>query len=636
MAVAAAISVLGSPGFGHSQECPVDLVGAWTGTLPAHRGFLFQFIVRQVDDGTFEAEIRSGGESEVVPVWSDGIRLRFQSSRQPLAFSGNPSDDGSRWAGFVQYASHVTRLVLPRVDPGVGAGASSWAAPWTPLGVPDETLRLDLYIDDDGEGGLGGYFFFRDQRMTGLWGYGLACEDDRLELGEKNLGLWFEGTLTPADELDLTGTTAGSSFPIAFKRMSDDEVPDSGDEPEVPARSAGGAVYAGGAPASLDDGWRTAAPAEVGIAPGPIADMIQAVVGGELAYTHGVLVARDGQLAVEEYFYGFDRETLHDMRSASKTITSTLVGLAVQEGRIEGSDAKALAYFPQYRRYDNWDARKAEISVKHLLTMSSGLDANDSDYQSTAAEGRYQSQTARPDWIKLALDAPMLEDPGTQPLYGGANPMILGGILANVATEPVEWFAHRALFEPLGIESYKFFLDPTGVVYMGGGLWMRPRDIAKYGQMYLDGGSWQGHSVLDESWIEESWQKYGALRPLERNGHQYGYLWWHHVYEVGGQTIATLEARGNGGQYIFVAPSLDLVVVITSGNFRNGKTREPEDIMERYILPAVLSSDGVTDAAPEARQLYESAGFREWGVEPRALGQDGQYVTERHMVLPFD
>jgi CubicO group peptidase (beta-lactamase class C family) len=578
-----------SPVPAHSQDCPAAVVGAWTGTLPAQHGFLLEFTVRRSGDGTFEAEIRSGGESEVVPAWTDGARLRFQSSRQPVAFSGSPSTDGSLFAGFIQYASHVARLVLPAVDSSEGAGASTWAASWSPLGVSNEELRLDLYIDDDGEGGLGGYFFFRDQRMTGLWGYGLECEGDQLELGEKYLGLWFEGRLTPAGTLDLAGTTAGASFPMLFERIPEEDVPGSGDAPEAPARARGSDRYVPRAPDPTDDAWTTATPSEVGIDPGPIGDLVQAVVEGDLAYTHGVLVARHGRLAIEEYFYGFDRETLHDMRSASKTITSTLVGLAVQEGRIEGSTARALAYFPQYRRYANWDPRKADMSVRHLLTMSSGLDANDSDYQSTAAEGRYQSQTARPDWIKLALDAPMLEDPGTQPLYGSANPMILGGMLANVADEPVEWFAHRTLFEPLGIDSYKFFLDPMGVVYMGGGLWMRPRDMAKYGQMYLDGGTWQGNAVLDASWIEESWQKYGALRPLARNGHQYGYLWWHHVYEVDGQTIATLEARGNGGQYIFVAPSLDLVVVITSGNFRNGRTREPEDILRRFILPAVIS-----------------------------------------------
>jgi len=219
--------------------------------------------------------------------------------------------------------------------------------------------------------------------------------------------------------------------------------------------------------------------------------------------------------------------------------------------------------------------------------MSSGLDANDSDPNSKASETAYQSQTARPAWVKLALDAPMIDDPGRQPLYGGANPLILGGILARVLREPVEWFAERTLFAPLGIERYSWFLDPTGIPYMGGGMYMRPRDMAKIGQLYLDRGMGKGRRILPEEWVKESWGKYGRLRPLERNGHQYGYLWWHHHYEAGGRDIQTVEARGNGGQYIFVAPEIDLVVVITSGNFRTGKTRQPEEIMKKYILPAI-------------------------------------------------
>jgi len=182
----------------------------------------------------------------------------------------------------------------------------------------------------------------------------------------------------------------------------------------------------------------------------------------------------------------------------------------------------------------------------------------------------------------------MIADPGSQPLYGGANPLILGGVLAAVADEPVEWFAHRTLFEPLGIEDYQFLVDPTGIVYMGGGLHMRPRDMAKYGQLYLDGGIWQGRRILSETWVSESWGRYGRLAPLDRNGHQYGYLWWHHKYPVDDRTIEAVEARGNGGQYIFVVPTLDLVVVITAGNFRTGRTRQPEEILRRYILTAVV------------------------------------------------
>jgi CubicO group peptidase (beta-lactamase class C family) len=566
----------------HGQGC-AEFVGTWTTGLPVRDLFEVRVTVRE-QAGGFVAEIESGQGREVVPVWLDGQHLRFQSVLAALAFDGLVSVDGSSIGGFVQSSSHVTRVSLPRAD---GAADAAWTMRWSPLGRTGDTARFDLYVQDDRDG-RGGFFFFRDQRLPALWGYGLECSAGSVQLGEKNLGLWFTGGIGEAGDLELTATGPTGSMPVVFQRVPQDGVPAQPDASVLPARDSARIEYDGLAPASLEDGWPTAAPSEVGIVPGLIGDLVRAVAEGELAYTHSVLVTRGGRLAVEEYFYGFDRETLHDMRSASKTVTSTLIGLAIQDGRIESSDARALSFFPNYRRYDNWDPRKADITVRHLLTMSSGLDANDSDPASTAAEGTYQSQTRRPDWIKLALDAPMLEDPGTQPLYGSANPMILGGVLAGVVDEPVEWFAHLNLFEPLGIESYRFFLDPTGIPYMGGGLYLRPRDMAKFGQMYLDGGMWQGRRVLDEAWIEESWGRYGRLRPLDRNGHEYGYLWWHHQYEVGDRTIETVEARGNGGQYIFVAPSVDLVVVITSGNFRNGKTREPEEILRRFILPAVV------------------------------------------------
>jgi CubicO group peptidase (beta-lactamase class C family) len=281
------------------------------------------------------------------------------------------------------------------------------------------------------------------------------------------------------------------------------------------------------------------------------------------------------------------------MRSASKTVTSTLIGLAIRDGYIPGDTARALTFFPRYHRYAAWDPRKADITVRHLLTMSSGLDANDSDPRSVASEVAYQSQRTQPDWIKLALDAPMIADPGTRIIYGGANPLILGGILAAAVDEPVEWFAHRTLFGPLGIERYRFVVDPTGVPYMGGGLHLRPRDMLTYGQLYLNGGVWEGKRILPERWIEASWGRYGRLEPLDRNGHEYGYLWWHHRYQIDGRTIETLEARGNGGQYVFVVPALDLVAVITAGNYRGGlrMTRQPEEILRRYVLPSATASE---------------------------------------------
>jgi len=577
---------------GHAQECPPGLEGAWTGTLPADQLLSLRLRIRELSDGALAAEIQSADGREVAPVWMDHDHLRWQAIGVPLAFDGVVSPDGAAIGGFLYYGTRVIHVRLPLER---GPGPRAWSVSWTPLGVPVAAPRFDLYIGDDGAGGLGGYFFFRDQRLPNLWGWGLSCGGDSLVLHERVLGLDFVGHLDrAAHRLHMVAATAAGSAPITFAPMADDEVPTLPDAPVAPPRPATDAGYRGDAPPAFGDGWPTVRPTEAGIDTAPIAAMVRAIASGALPLTHSVLVAKGGRIAVEEYFYGFDRDTWHDMRSASKTVASTLIGLAIRDGHVEGTSARALSFFPRYRRYAAWDPRKARITVRDLLTMSSGLDADDSDPRSVASEAAYQSQVAQPDWIKLALDAPMKRDPGTQPVYSGANPLILGGILAAAMNEPIEWYAHRTLFEPLGIEQYSFGIDPVGIVYMGGGLYLRPRDMLKYGQLYLDGGVWRGTRILPDAWVRESWGRYGKLAPLDRNGHDYGYLWWHHHYDVGGRTIETVEARGNGGQYIFVVPSLDVVVVITAGNYRAGlqMTRQPEEIMRRYVLPAVVGAGG--------------------------------------------
>ncbi|MEJ2481617.1 MAG: serine hydrolase [Gemmatimonadota bacterium] len=571
----------------HSRpgDCPSGLAGAWRGELPASVLFLVHLTVAGSTESGFHAEIDSEAGREKVRAWTEGPYLRFQSETAFLSFRGRISADSSRIDGFIQQGSSLVRMVLTAPETPENR---RWTATWSPLMVEDPALAFDLYIEDDGAGGLGGYFFFRDQRLPPLWGYGLGCEGGIVSLGEKSLGLSFRGIYDePRDQLVLDVAGPAGAASMRFARMASEEIPPVPDAPATPPREGTGSRWTARAPESLDDGWRTASPESGGLDVEVIGELVDAVVKGKLEYTHSLLIARNGRLLVEEYFYGFDRETRHDMRSASKSVTSTLVGIAIDEGRIQSSDTGVLSCFPDYRRYRHWDDRKAEIRIRHLLTMSSGLDARDGEPESAASERAYQSQSAEPDWTKFALDAPMLWDPGEHLYYGGANPLILGGILARAVGEPVEWFADRTLFAPLGIRDYSFFLDPLGIPYMGGGMFMRPRDMLKYGQLYLDGGTWAGHRIVSEEWIRESRGRYGRLGPIDRNGHQYGYLWWHHAYDVDDVTIETLEARGNGGQYIFVVPSLDMVAVITSGNYRNGGLRQPEEILRRWVLPAV-------------------------------------------------
>jgi CubicO group peptidase (beta-lactamase class C family) len=448
-----------------------------------------------------------------------------------------------------------------------------------------------MYIDDDGSGGTGAYFFFRDDRLPSLYGLGATCSGQDIHAREKNLGLVFQGSFdTDFSKLTLTVLGPGAESEVTFTRMSPDRLAMPTGSTERPPRTRDDPGFSGSAPRILNDGWRPARPQDQGLDVELLRALVTSVAGGQWPNTHSILVARNGSLVVEEYFYGFDESMPHDMRSASKTLASTLVGLAMDRQMIIGADAKVLSLISKYRSYGAWDPRKAEITVQNLMTMSSGLDANDSDQQSVAAEWAYQSQTAQPDWAKFALDSPMIAQPGTRLIYGGANPLILGAILDSVVGDRVEWFAEQALFAPLGIDQYRIYLDPVGVPYMGGGMYLRPRDMLKIGQMYLDAGRWNGRQVLSKSWVTESFGKYGRLEPLDKNGNEYGYLWWHETYDAGGSRISSVEARGNGGQYIFIIPKLNAVVVITSGNYRGGleMTRQPQRMLEQLLLPVFL------------------------------------------------
>jgi CubicO group peptidase (beta-lactamase class C family) len=588
VAIRYALALLLSTVIVHAEPCPDAIRGGWEGTLPAAKLFGVSITIRTDGEHGYAGRLRTAAGERDVWIWRAKDHLRFQASPLPLNFDGRLSGDGNRIDAFINYASNLYRITL-RTD-----GAGSWSGRWTALDTAADSVPLDLYFDDDGEGGTGGYFFFRNQRLPGLFGYDTRCAGRKVSVGEKNLGLRFDGEFDDGfRRLEVTVAGPAGESRMTFTPMSPEPLASAPGASEQVPRATTEPRYRGEAPEATDDGWATAAPASAAADVTLLGDAIDAVTSGEFPSTHAILIARAGKLVFEQYFYGYDRDTPHDMRSASKSITSALVGIAIDKGLIGGSGAPALAYLPQYREYANWSAAKARIRIRDLLTMSSGLDANDSDRNSVASEDRYQYQTGQPDWIKLALDAPMVAEPGAHHVYGSANPMILGGILASVTGDRVEWFAETNLFAPLGIDDYRIFLDPAGVPYMGGGMHLRPRDMLKFGQMYLDHGRWLGRRVLSDSWVRESFGMYGRLEPLARNGNEYGYLWWHEVYDAGGQPVASVEARGHGGQYIFVVPGLDTVVVITSGNYGGGleMTRQPQHIFRRYLLPALTGAN---------------------------------------------
>jgi CubicO group peptidase (beta-lactamase class C family) len=304
---------------------------------------------------------------------------------------------------------------------------------------------------------------------------------------------------------------------------------------------------------------------------------------------HGVLIARRGKLVLEEYFHGEHREKPHDTRSAAKSLTATLAGAAVRAG--VPLDVSSPVYrvmnggsFPP-----DLEPRKRALTVEHLLTMSSGLDCDDSNSSSAGNEDVMQEQTARADWYRYTLDLRAVRDPGAKAVYGSANPNLLGGVLAKASGRPLPELFHELLAEPLGIKRYHLNLSPTGDAYMGGGARLLPRDFMKFGQLMLNGGTWNGRPVLTPEWCRR------AGSPLyELRGIHYGYLWWVIDFPHKGRTVRAFFAGGNGGQVVMGVPELELVVAFYGGNYSDPALYVPQRrYVPEYILPAVDAEVGL-------------------------------------------
>jgi CubicO group peptidase (beta-lactamase class C family) len=302
-----------------------------------------------------------------------------------------------------------------------------------------------------------------------------------------------------------------------------------------------------------------------------------------------ILVARHGTLVHETYFEG-DADTLRDTRSATKTVTGTLVGIAIDAGLLPGTGAKALSFFPGMQPVQNPDPRKDAITVEDLLTMSSVLECNDwNDFSRGNEERMYPVE----DWISFALDLPVRgftrgDEPAAQPhgrsfSYCTAGVVVLGGVLQTVAGKGADELARERLFLPLGIERARWVYSPLGLPMTGGGLRLRSRDLLKLAQLYLNGGTWNGTRVVSDGWVRES------MRPHARiDGRtEYGYLVWLKSYGPKGKEHAAAYMSGNGGNKIAIVSDLDLVAVLTSTNYNaKGMHEQTDRLLGEYVVAA--------------------------------------------------
>ena len=302
-----------------------------------------------------------------------------------------------------------------------------------------------------------------------------------------------------------------------------------------------------------------------------------------------VLVVRHGHLVFEEYLSSlYTADTKHSIHSCTKSFTSALMGIAIQEGLIGSVDDKMIDYFPN-RTIANLDSRKQSITIEHLLTMTSGLEWDEwtlpyGEYGNDATD-MFQSSDA----IQYVLDRPMTYDPGESWTYNSGGSHLLGAIVAITSGQTLYEFAFEHLFEPLGISDYDvhWSTDQNGYYAAGGGLSMRPQDMAKFGYLFLKNGTWDDEQILSAEWVEKSTQTSFIFN--EYSG--YGYQWWTNPTDVAN----VYSAQGYAGQFIFVIPSFDMVVVFTSSVPAYELYPQAAMLFE-YIIPAAI--DGTTSTVP--------------------------------------
>ena len=481
---------------------------------------------------------------------------------------------------------------------------NTWGGTVKPLPNP---FTLYLRIDENGGGNLAAAFRNPEQNSRGPASVYVVTQNGATVRFEP-------ATDPPAPEDALTARVLGDPDRLSMRwpdvaaeidlaRRTD------GEASRFFPRPPGQAPYVYQEPLETGDGWTTARAGETGIDEAAVTRMIQGIVAMDPAQRrpsliHSLLVARRGKLVVEEYFFGHDRDQPHDLRSAGKTFSSVLLGALARNGAPLGPDSRLYTLEAMRGPFANADRRKADITLAHLMTHTAGFACDDYDDDSPGNEGTMQTQAEQPDWWKYTLDLPLAHDPGTRYAYCSANINLMGAVLTDSSKTWLPELFRREIAEPLKFGEWHWNLQPTGEGYLGGGAFLRPRDLLKIGQVYLDGGVWKNRRIVSAEWVKESTAPRVQITPqttgLSPEAFGEGYsegadaLAWHLIAIRGDKRpYNAYAATGNGGQLLFVIPELELTVVFTGGNYMQGGiwSRWADQYIGGIVIPAIQEGE---------------------------------------------
>jgi len=522
-------------------------------SLPDHGG---SFAVQQLTDGTLSGHWVQGPSAEYARTFATPLVLH--------------PDGKNRWRG--------------EVDP-----------------IPDEcTFYLNIYEKRDGKTGV----FLRNPERNLGWEYGI----DRLRIngatvtlsgfawGQSDSPVVLQGTYNAADRV--------LSIYIPEHHATYDFQRDGAASSAFYPRSRRGERYEYRQPLAHNDGWSTATLSDVDVDRAAIERFVQSVIDQPIDSVHApeveaILLARHGKLVLEEYFHGFDRDTLHDTRSAGKSVTAVVVGAAMESGAPLSLNSAVYRVMNGGRFPSPLGSWKRAMTLRDLLTMRSGLYCNDSDAAAPGNEDTMQAQSAEPDYYRYALRVPMAYRPDTTSMYCSTNPNLALGMVGEASGEsPLDVF-DRLVARPLNIKRYGWPLDGVDHPYGGGGVRLLPRDFLKLAQLMLQQGRWRGQQILDPEYVRQ------ATAPLHSlNMIQYGYLWWSIEFPYKTKSVRAFFAGGNGGQGIFAIPELDLTFAIFGGNYGDHVGLEvQENLLPNFVLPAVRERGDNPNAPVVARNF---------------------------------
>jgi CubicO group peptidase (beta-lactamase class C family) len=358
-------------------------------------------------------------------------------------------------------------------------------------------------------------------------------------------------------------------------------------------------------PEETNDGLKTGNLTDVKIDARYVEDATIAIKAGKFKEVHSMLIYKDNMLVFEEYFSGhkfkydgpyflgewvdWDKDKVHSIMSDTKSITSICVGIAVDKGFIKSVQQTIFDYLPEHQQFKH--DGKENITIEHLLTMTSGLEGNEWTSSYADSNNPIINLWYCEDPIACILEKPLKKEPGSSFSYFGGHQILLGEIIKHASGLNIEEFSQNYLFVPLGITSAEWASRfENGVYESAGGLKMTPRDMIKIGATFMNNGVWNENRIVSKDWVEKSATPYkgntGINLPGVSSGKNgYSYSWWTNQFNKSGKSYETYNAGGWGGQKIYVIPELNTVVVFTGGNYTS--TVKAHKIIQKYIIPAI-------------------------------------------------